>query len=492
MAAEESTVSVGTIVTLQRGFIGVVKWIGQLPGSDGKYFVGVKLSEGSGDCDGTFRAVRYFKCEENRGIFVPKEEVKRIISPEELLNRLVESHKRVKRQTAEILKYKEEIENLRSPEHESRARAAMQSLSASTPIIRENDHSDEAVNLFLENEIRKGWYCTLHDLYVRYPNRSLGELSALFRPHEANFNKMQPKEGHTRIVYTVCTSKKDNLIASGSDDKTIRLWRITGHSEPSQEARCITQLKLRSCINSLAFSPNGDLLAAALDSGWIEFYNIATGKNMGALEGQTTSEVWTICFSPDGKRIISGALDRAVRIWDVDSRECNWALRGHDEWVNGVAIAPNGNAIVSAGGDKTVRVWDTRNMNCKATLRGHTDFVRSVAVLEDNRTVVSASDDTKLRRWDMETGTCTGMLNGHTKGIYSVAAGPGMHVASASRDCTVKLWDVNEVTCLETFEGHNGDVNSCAFTARGDFLISGSDDKSVQVFPTNLLEQRTR
>eukprot|EP00493_Phyllostaurus_siculus_P005483 UN05526 len=68
---------------------------------------------------------------------------------------------------------------------------------------------------------------------------------------------------------------------------------------------------------------------------------------VGALEGQTTSEVWTICFSPDGSKLISGALDRAVRIWDVRERECGWALRGHDEWVNGVAVSADGRRIVS-------------------------------------------------------------------------------------------------------------------------------------------------
>merc|ERR1712187_731668 len=136
------------------------------------------------------------------------------------------------------------------------------------------------------------------------------------------------------------------------------------------------------------------------------------GKNIGSIEGQTTSEVWTICFSPDGKQIISGALDRAVRIWDVQTRHCNWALRGHDEWVNGVAVAPNGRHIVSAGGDKTVRVWD------------------------DDKTIVSASDDCTLRTWTM-TGNGIDVLKGHGKGIYSVASGKGSFVASASRDNSV-------------------------------------------------------
>lgn len=471
-------VFVGMVVTLNRGFIGCVKWMGTLPGGSNTKFLGIKLSEGTGDSDGTFRGVRYFQCPVDKGIFVPAEEVKRSISAEELLNRLVDSHKKSRQLQAEIQKLKEELSQ--TPESQSRAQEVASSMQNFRPEV--DDHTDNAVKSFLQQETTKGWYTTYFDTCQRYNTRGPEEIQPLWDEYSNEFNNMSPKEGHSRIVYTVCTSKRDNLIASGSDDKTIRLWRIENHNELQPSIRCINQIKLRSCINSLAFSPDGSLLGAALDSGWIELYDMQKGKMVGALEGQTTSEVWTICFSPDGKQCISGALDRAVRIWDVESRECNWALRGHDEWVNGVAIAPNGHAIVSAGGDKTVRVWDTRNMNCRATLRGHTDFVRSVAVLEDNKTVVSASDDCMLRRWDIEQGTCTGLMKGHSKGIYSVSAGRGTQVASASRDCTVVLWNTDQLNKHKEYRGHNGDVNSCSFAAHGQFIVSGSDDKSVQVF----------
>jgi len=477
----EYDVSVGNVVLLPRRFIGTVKWIGELGGKGDGMYLGVALSEGVGDTDGSFNGIKRFHAPNNKGLFCRTEDVKQTISGEELLSRLVTCHKRVKAQRAQIAELQEKINA--TPEKKQSAQAALSSMGDVAPVSDADD--DATINAYLQNELEKKWWTSCHDVVARFPKRNPSDVANLYSPKEKQFNDLNPCEGHSRIVYTVATSDRDNLIASGSDDKTVSLWRIVDHNnQPS--LRCIHKIKLRSCINSLSFSPDGSLLGAALDSGWIELYDMGTGKNIGSIEGQTTSEVWTICFSPDGKQIISGALDRAVRIWDVQTRHCNWALRGHDEWVNGVAVAPDGRHIVSAGGDKTVRVWDTNTMSCSSTLRGHQDFVRSVCVLEDNNTIVSASDDNSLRTWTM-TGERLDTLKGHEKGIYSVSAGRGTYVASASRDNSVKLWDVGttgEKNALrQSFSSHNGDVNSCSFVDNANYIVSGSDDKTVHVYP---------
>jgi len=468
----------GEVVLLRRGLIGVVKYIGKVNSKDGQAY-GIKLGEGTGDCNGTFQGTTYFKCPDNKGTFVTRENIKKILTGEVLLNKVVELNKKVKQKNAEISKLNDEL---------TLTQKKIDTFHRSGGEVQIESDSDESIGKFLTQEYNKKWYISLHDLCARYPERKLQDTKNCYQKFEAKMNALPEHPGHTRIVYTVCASKRDNLIGSGSDDKTIRLWRKTPNSNSSNnKTRCLSAIQLRSCINSLAFSPDGQYLAAALDSGWIELYDLKTGKMVGALEGQTTSEVWTICFSPDGSKIISGALDRAVRIWDVRERECGWALRGHDEWVNGVAVSGDGTKIVSGSGDKTVRVWDTRTMKVSGTLRGHSDFVRSVCVMDDSEHVVSASDDCELRVWNMSTSECVNLLRGHTKGIYSVSAGVGKLVASASRDHTVKIWNIDTTRnpqgkfCQE-FKEHRGDVNSCAFLADGKYVVSGSDDKQVIIF----------
>jgi len=405
-----------------------------------------------------------------------------------LLKQVVNLNKKLKEKTAKITELEDKLTLAQHVAKEFQSKTAA---GAANP----DSDDDASITAFLDQEYNKKWFISLHDTQARFPNRSRADVANLYNPYSTKFESLDEIQHHTRIVYTVCASERDNMIASGSDDKTIRLWRRTdpfpdqnsrGTDSRTTGARCIANLQLRSCINSLAFSPKGDLLAAALDSGWIELYSLQTGKMVGALEGQTTSEVWTICFSPDGSNIISGALDRAVRIWDVRERECRWALRGHDEWVNGVAVSNDGSTIVSGSGDKTVRFWDTKRMQCRSTLRGHTDFVRSVCVSEDSKTVVSASDDCTLRVWNMKSAKCEKTLEGHKKGIYSVAAGKGDVVASASRDSEVKVWNIKSKQELQKFTGHKGDVNSCAFLDGGRYVAAGSDDKTVQVFKVNV------
>jgi WD40 repeat protein len=113
-----------------------------------------------------------------------------------------------------------------------------------------------------------------------------------------------------------------------------------------------------------------------------------------------------VAFDSPGRRIVSGSVDKTVRVWDVDSGRELACLRGHEHSVRSVAFDSPGRRIVSGSVDKTVRVWDVDSGRELACLRGHERSVESVGFDPQGRRIVSGSDDGTVRIWDADSGAC--------------------------------------------------------------------------------------
>ena len=115
--------------------------------------------------------------------------------------------------------------------------------------------------------------------------------------------------GHSKLVWRVAFSKDGKLLASGSNDQTIRLWDVQTHK-------------------SLSVIPTGSI-------------------------------VYAVSFSPDGKRLAAGCRDNSVRLFDVASREQVAELHNHSDYVHAVDWSPDGTRLISGSGDFTARIWDS-------------------------------------------------------------------------------------------------------------------------------------
>jgi RNA polymerase sigma factor (sigma-70 family) len=152
-------------------------------------------------------------------------------------------------------------------------------------------------------------------------------------------------------------------------------------------------------VHAAAFAPDSKLLATASEDRTVRLWDRETCREQNVCQGHTDGVV-SLAFSPDGKTVASGGKDGTVRLWDAATGKLRATLEGNDvAW--GLAFAPDGKALAAGRNDQTVEVWDVATGRRQATLRGHTQAVRAVAFSRDGLHLASAGDDTTIRLWEL-------------------------------------------------------------------------------------------
>ncbi|KAG2337920.1 WD40 repeat-like protein [Suillus weaverae] len=276
-------------------------------------------------------------------------------------------------------------------------------------------------------------------------------------------------EGKKNTLLTISLSPNGKTVSSGSDDGAVRLWDVetrkaiakwTGHTD---------------VVSTLCWSPDGERLVSGSNDGAVRVWDIETSKTVLEIN---TGHKWVnaVVYSPNNTKIATGGYyENAVKIWDSKKGKLLATLKHgssyYDEIVWSLAWTSDGKKLISGSSIGSIRIFDTATWKQITVIRGHESHVLAITLSRNGRLLASASIDKTARLWNLDMNLPVGPLwtLQHKDWVQCVALSDDGVLVTSCRNKNVYTWDVHVILKEVELE---------------DLLSTGTNIVSVNTSPT--------
>ncbi|THV06209.1 dynein regulator [Dendrothele bispora CBS 962.96] len=267
--------------------------------------------------------------------------------------------------------------------------------------------------------------------------------------------------GHREGVNTVAFHPLYSVVASASDDCTVKIWDW----ESAELERTLKAHTKR--VSDCQYNSKGTMLVTCGYDLFIKLWNVENEyQNSATLRGHEHS-ISSARFLPGDDKILSSSRDHTLRIWEIASNHCVKVITPHEDWIRGAVPSLDGGLYLTCSADHTAKVVDAQSGEVKTEFRGHDNVVENAQFCPPHA-IPALKELIALKAPEMAAVT-----NGSLAVAYAI---------TASRDKTVKIWDAVRGQCLYTLIGHDDWVRSIVFHPNGQYLLTASDDHTFRVW----------
>ena len=289
--------------------------------------------------------------------------------------------------------------------------------------------------------------------------------------------------GHLMAVTCLSYHPQRDIVATGSDDTTWKLWSLQANSP--EPGLLMSGEGHQDWIVGVSFHPRGSLLATASGDGIVKVWDVSRGECRSTYS-EHGQPVWKVDFHDSGDFLISCSMDHSIKLWDMQmTKSSRFTFRGHVDQVNSIQWQPYSCMFVSGAGDKTVSLWDIRTNLCVQTFYGHNNAVNTVKFNLRGDMIVSGDADGINKVWDIRM----------VKEARQVDGGPAPSncalfdksnkyiIVGGYEDGAIKIFDMISGEKEGELKGHEDAVLDLCFDNNKDgCLLSASADCSFRTW----------